>query len=360
MHPKTGKQKTLHYKYFFIFAALLSVSGLIDTAYLSISHYKNYTDEAYSSFCAISQAINCDTVSQSPWSILFGLPVSIWGVFGYLFYFLILLHISKSSEERMALWNLLFCLGIVYSSLAIYFGYISAAKIKSYCILCLFSYLVSFSLLFLSWIVLRRFDCQPFSRGLKSSILYIIHTNKYLKILILCLACLFISLQMFIPQYWKYSFPTPANVATGITEEGFPWIGAKEPILTIEEYSDYQCFQCKKMHFMLRQLISEYPDKIRLIHHHYPMDHTVNSIIVPTPFHVGSAKMAYLAIYAAYKDKFWQMNDVLYQLSERGEDFNTKIIAEKTDFNAGELSMALKNPTIKQILITRYKKWNEA
>ncbi|MBU3949567.1 MAG: hypothetical protein KJ826_15285 [Proteobacteria bacterium] len=46
-----------------------------------------YTDIGYESFCAISKAINCDTVSQSPYSVFLGVPLAIWGVAGYCFCF---------------------------------------------------------------------------------------------------------------------------------------------------------------------------------------------------------------------------------------------------------------------------------
>jgi len=100
-------------------------------------------------------------------------------------------------------------------------------------------------------------------------------------------------------------------VLTGVTEEGHPWIGAQAPVLEIIEFTDYQCFQCKKMHFFLRRLVEKYPDKIRLVHRHFPMDQEVNPI-VKEPFHVGSASMSLLAIYAQSKGKFWEMSDILF------------------------------------------------
>ena len=69
---------------------VLAIAGLIDSIYLAVSHYRVYTDIGYKSFCAISKAINCDTVSQSPYSIFLGMPVPIWGVIGYIFFLLLL------------------------------------------------------------------------------------------------------------------------------------------------------------------------------------------------------------------------------------------------------------------------------
>jgi uncharacterized membrane protein len=45
--------------------ATIALAGLVDAVYLAISHYRVYVDMGYKSFCAVSKAINCDTVSQA-------------------------------------------------------------------------------------------------------------------------------------------------------------------------------------------------------------------------------------------------------------------------------------------------------
>ena len=342
--------RPLPYKYYYFPVLLLVLLGLTDTLYLALSHYRNYTDITYSSFCAISKAINCDTVSQSPWSILFGMPVALWGLFGYLLYGTILIAARKKTQDHLSLWSLLFLQGLLFSLVAIYFGYVSGTKIHSYCILCILSYAISFALLIYSWLILRRFDTRPFLTSLVRSV-SVLCANRFLKITLPILIMLFIGVRISLPHYWTYTFPAvSAKISTGMTKDLSPWIGAEHPILTIEEYSDYQCFQCYKMHFMLRRLISRYPTKIRLIHRHYPMDNTVNEIIVPTPFHVGSGKMAMMAIYASFKDKFWQANNALFQLGREKKTFNTRTLAQKTGIPSGELAMATRDPKIRLLL----------
>ena len=76
----------LPYPVYFWTVFLLAVAGVAVSVYLAISHYRVYTDITYSSFCAISKAFNCDTVSQSVYAILLGVPVPVWGVLGYLFF----------------------------------------------------------------------------------------------------------------------------------------------------------------------------------------------------------------------------------------------------------------------------------
>ncbi len=349
MRPNTAPNP-LPYGYYVFPVLLLVLLGLADTLYLAVSHYRNYTDIAYSSFCAISRAINCDTVSQSPWSILLGLPVAVWGFFGYLLYGTIFLAARKKTKKNISLWSLLFLLGLLYSLAAVYFGYISGTKIHSYCILCILSYAISFALLLYSWLIRRRFDTNPYFTSLAQSFSFILG-NRFLKITLPILIVLFIGVKISLPHYWTYTFPAVSEkIPTGMTKDLSPWIGAEHPTLTIEEYSDYQCFQCYKMHFMLRRLINQYPTKIRLIHRHYPMDNAVNEIIVPTPFHVGSGKMAMMAIYASFKGKFWQANDALFQLGREKKPFNTKTLAQKTGIPSGELAMATRDPKIRLLL----------
>jgi len=344
------KKSPLPYKLYYLLTVLINLLGVATAGYLTQTHYKNYTDPAFSSFCAISKAINCDTVAQSPWSVLFGLPVSVWGLLGYLVFFIILLN-ARNDQKRLFLWNLLLLLGGVYSVIALYFSYISAVKINSYCILCMITYGVNFALFFLTLLVIRRFNTNFSAQGFTNSFGLLYKKITTLSLPLGMLTALFTCIHIYIPHYWEYSFPAPDISEAGITDAGSPWIGAADaPTLIIEEYSDYQCFQCKKMHFLIRQLIAEHPDKIRLIHHHFPMDHTVNEIVVPTPFHIGSGKMALLAVYAAYKGKFWEMNDALYAMASKKAPFNTKLLAEKTTIPSGELAGAVKNDTIQKIL----------
>ncbi|MCI5119290.1 MAG: vitamin K epoxide reductase, partial [Candidatus Electrothrix sp. LOE1_4_5] len=69
---------------YWLAALFFATAGLLIALYSAHSHYQNYTDPLYSSFCAISKSINCDTVAQSPWSIMFNIPVAWWGVLFYL------------------------------------------------------------------------------------------------------------------------------------------------------------------------------------------------------------------------------------------------------------------------------------
>lgn len=344
-------REALKYRYYFLPTLLITLAGVGDTLYLALSHYRNYTDISYASFCVLSKAINCDTVSQSPWSILFDLPVALWGLLAYLFFLIILLPTRKNKAAAKSMWSVLFILGLIFSCSALFFGYISSKKIHAYCLMCVFSYILSFGLLFYSWIIRRRFCTTSLITDLKNAIFFA-WKSTFIKTGIVILSIMLLLLQLYLPHYWQYEFPAlSTDIRYGITNNGHPWIGASEPKLTIEEYSDYLCFQCRKTHYLLRRLIAEHPGTIRLIHHNYPMDHTFNPIVVPEPFHIGSGNMALLAIYASTKDQFWKMNDILYTLGRRKKSFSTELLEAKTGIPSAELAGALQHPAFRQILL---------
>lgn len=338
------------YRLFSMIVALLCLLGLGVSLYLSWSHYQSYTDINYSSFCAISQTINCDTVAQSPWSIFFGLPVAVWGVIGYLLFTILFISTRRHPLTKTSNWSILTVTSLFFSVISVYLGYVSATKIHAFCILCILSYAISFLLFFFSWMIHRRLSESTLSANFIRSIIHLKSTTPD-KILFFVFFTAVVTTIIITPHYWEAPQPLLNNsLLTGITKEGHPWIGAEHPKLTIDEYTDYQCFQCYKTHYKLRQLIAKYPNRIRLVHHHYPMDNEVNPVVVPEPFHVGAGKMAQLAIYALSKDKFWQTNDLLYELGRNKQSFDIKTVSEKIEIPVEELSWALESKEVKEIL----------
>ncbi len=289
----------LPFPVYFWTVVVLAVMGLADAIYLSISHYRVYTDIGYASFCAISKAINCDTVSQSPYSILWGAPVPVWGVFGYLCVLVLLPFAGSKEAGKERLWSFLFWIFLGFSLYSLALGLISALYIHSYCLMCIVSYAINFLLLFYAWLIRRRFGKNGLIADLLLDLRFLWNKKRPQ---IMLLALVFgVSFYCHGHKISSLLEPDPSPAfrvhSTGVTEDGHPWIGAQTPVLEITEFTDYQCFQCKKMHFFLRRLIETHSDKIRLVHRHYPMDHKVNPI-VKEPFHVGSAAMSLLAIYA--------------------------------------------------------------
>jgi predicted DsbA family dithiol-disulfide isomerase len=214
--------------------------------------------------------------------------------------------------------------------------------------MCIVSYGINLALLFYSWLIRRRFSVDPFWKGLYGDVLFFASLPRHQVFMVIFGLSVLLTL-VFIPEYWKMEYGAlNINLPHGMTEDGHPWIGAENPELTIVEYTDYLCFQCRKMHYFLRGMVEAHPDKLRLVHRHFPVDNQFNPLI-KDKFHVGSGKMALLAIYAAQKNKFWEMNDLLFQIPR--DNLPLAVVAEETGLGTKGLAWALKSEWIQFLLM---------
>ena len=341
---KKQEVNPLPFPVYFWAVVAVAVGGLANSIYLAFSHYRVHTDILYTSFCAVSQSINCDTVSQSPYSIFLGVPIPIWGIFGYLFFLLLLSFAGSKAADRRRIWPVLILISLGFCLYSLILAYISRYYIHAYCLMCIVGYGINFLLLLFTWIAKRRFSEKGFFRVLIKDVQFLWSFRKRVISVFTPMAALGIALLLFFPHYWHFELPEiSANTNTGVTEDGSAWIGAETPELVITEYTDYMCFQCKKMHAYMRQIVEKNPDKIRLVHKHFPMDYGFNPI-VDEPYHEGAAKLAIASAYALYEDRFWQMNDRLYDIPSGTKTLNIKKLAEETGIN---YKVLLGSPRIK-------------
>lgn len=77
--------------------------------------------------------------------------------------------------------------------------------------------------------------------------------------------------------------------------------GYKNAPITIVEYSDFQCPYCSKFHTTMNKVIKDYPNKVRWVYKHFPLD-----------FHPYAIKAAEASECAADQNKFWEYNDALF------------------------------------------------
>lgn len=84
--------------------------------------------------------------------------------------------------------------------------------------------------------------------------------------------------------------------------EGLPSKGAKDPLVAIVEFSDFECPFCSKLGAPLDQALKDYPDEVRVVFRHNPLN-----------FHENAHLAAQASLAAASQGKFWEYHDVLFQ-----------------------------------------------
>ena len=94
--------------------------------------------------------------------------------------------------------------------------------------------------------------------------------------------------------------PTPAAVANVPPRHLRGPAGA--PVL-LEEYSDFQCPTCGRMHPVIRELMAKYPSQLRVGFRHFPLQ----------TIHRHARESARAAEAAGAQGRFWEMHDLLYE-----------------------------------------------
>ena len=80
-----------------------------------------------------------------------------------------------------------------------------------------------------------------------------------------------------------------------------PTKGGKEPLVTIIEFSEFQCPFCTRVLPTLDTLLKDYGDKVQIVFKHNPL-----------PFHKDAEPAARAAFAAGQQGKFWEMHDKLF------------------------------------------------
>ncbi|GAB4498221.1 MAG: hypothetical protein OHK0052_11230 [Anaerolineales bacterium] len=81
------------------------------------------------------------------------------------------------------------------------------------------------------------------------------------------------------------------------------WVlGAKNPKMTVIEYSDFECPFCAQIAPLLKQFIAENPEDVQVVFRHFPL----------VSIHNKALLAAQAAEAAGKQGKFWEMHDLLF------------------------------------------------
>ncbi len=83
-----------------------------------------------------------------------------------------------------------------------------------------------------------------------------------------------------------------------------PVRGVRNPVVTIVEFSDFECSFCRQAQSALKQVVDRYGREVRLVFKHLPLEGHRNSL--------PAARAAYCA---AEQDRFWPFHDAVFAAS---------------------------------------------
>ncbi|MCK4918817.1 MAG: thioredoxin domain-containing protein [Candidatus Pacebacteria bacterium] len=94
--------------------------------------------------------------------------------------------------------------------------------------------------------------------------------------------------------------------------------GPENAPITMVEYGDYECPACRNSYGMVKEVINEYQDQIKLIYRHYPLQ-----------FHKDAQGASIASECAGEQGKFWEMHEKLYTGKRGLKEKGLKIYAKE-------------------------------
>ncbi|MBK9516097.1 MAG: thioredoxin domain-containing protein [Anaeromyxobacter sp.] len=296
----------------FLAALLLSLGGLVVALVLVRLHEQAHA--GLSSFCAISETMNCDKVAMSPFSVVLRLPVAVWGALGY------------GLAAALAGWGLtprrlhpgwpaglllLVAAAAVGASVAL--ALISKLLIGAWCVLCMASWSIALLLLVAAWAA-----CPPAGplAAVRADLAALgLAPRRASAVAVLGLAAIALLASLY-PRYWERPRVPALLAAPAAAPAGAPAVptlppGSRDPAAGAIVYSDYECPYCAVSHADLKVVLSHRPD-IRVVKRHFPLDVACNPV-VKRPMHQDACAYARAAICAEAQGKLGPMDDALFE-----------------------------------------------
>ena len=357
-------------KMFSRIALLGTAISVIIHGYLTLHYYPlQFAAAASPSVCNIGGKFNCDAVSASNYSALFGIPVSIFGmVVNVILFGMILLAWLEWSDNTPRLRRA--ALFLAGSSLAASFvmGGISIFLLSNYCLFCI-------ALYFLSLIIfecIRRTQTEPFFPGIKSDLPVLWAQSQSLIWTFVAIPVLaYLIHQGFLQNFGADQMDRivgmviqewQANPPKEITAKPMLVTGPErsQAKMTISEFADFRCSHCAHAVSSLHAFTKSRPD-VRFEFFSFPLDGECNGD--PRNANGLSCHLAYAVQCAETKGKGWALHGQVFQNQDQliqaqtVNELKEKLLPIYADLQlpVGEMETCIADPATKDSVSSQAK-----
>lgn len=342
--------------------AILAAIGFCLTVELASVYYNAiFAIDAQPSICAINDFMDCDSVARTNESQFFGIPLAFWGMFWYLFVFLMLKanelknkKLFKFMEVFKNPMDYISVLGLFSFVVSIILLCVSLFEIKKLCVFCAITYVINLAI---ALVATRPIKEGSFITSLKQSVTDFLDAIKikpyaiaFATVVAIGVGILtYTSTSLIFAPHVKYNkqmdFYKNAKLENYLISGNH--LGNPDAPIKINVYSDFDCPVCKYLHIQLYYLIKEY-DNIQFVHKNYPLDKACNKYI-PFEAHQNSCMKARYAEAAGLQNKYNDMAARLFKEQPENEEAVLKI-AEEINLDIAKLKKDAASPKVKAII----------
>jgi len=306
--------------------AFLSLVGIGLAGYLTFLHLGVVRGEFLGgpACTGASEVFNCHAVTAGPWGSLLGMPLSLWGILGYLIVLGLSLWSLQSAEAAQNGLALIAVVAAGFFIIDLVLLGVMMFVIKVYCLFCMLTYAVNLCLLGAAVLsqpapggrLMQRASqafgmLLPSGRSPASWLFWGMILVSATAVWAVDTATTFMNrgtLKNSREQLREFfSKQEPVDLETG----GNPHKGASPAFVRLIEFSDMLCPSCQRASKMNAILLANYRNDMSLVFKHYPLDQECNPALNRN-VHPGACQLAAAASCAHLQDKFWPFHDVIF------------------------------------------------
>jgi protein-disulfide isomerase/uncharacterized membrane protein len=316
-----------------------------------------------SSFCVLSEKIDCDVVNASTYSEFYGIPVA--GL-GFVFYlaiagmalFSLIFHKGERRPTAAVMWFLSIA-GIFYSA---YLAYIATFVLGVVCIECLTLYAVNIALVILLFFAMGvpiggvvQFVIDYVKAAFKrpSNLSFKPHIIRHAILLAVVFGIGLFAIRTVDAKFGR----EPSDVTADEKVKAFymqslysiepdpawPVWGNPNAKVTIVEFSEFQCPFCRLSAMNVRPYLQEFRGDVRYYFVNFPLDNACNSEM-DHPMHQYACLAAEAGICANKRGDFWKFHDELFKKQRNLGPELIYELAEKRGWNREEFEACINSP----------------
>ena len=306
--------------------AVLSLIGIDLAGYLTYLHFGLLRGELLGgAACSGLGAFNCHAVTGGSWGMFLGVPLSLWGILGYVAVLALALWGQQSEESAAQAAGLVTVLASAFVALDALLLGVMAFVIRSYCLFCLLTYAVNLLLLFSAWHGLSApwsaavpqaaralAALMPSSRRPASWLFWGMMVTGLLGTAGVHAAATFMgrgTLGSLRVQLRDYIVKQPR---LSINTEGDPTLGPAGAPIHVIEFSDFFCPACQRASKINVIILSNHRSDLVFTFKNYPLDSSCNDKVARM-VHPGACQVAAAGECANLQGRFWAFHDLVFE-----------------------------------------------
>jgi len=305
----------------------LSLAGIGLCGYLAFLHIALLRGELLGGTACSSAGtmFNCHAVTASPLGSVFGIPLALWGLIGYLATASLAFIGWQFPDWTSKALTSVVALGLVFLAIDAVLFVAMTTQIRYFCLLCMLTYLVNLLLLVTAksalskpWReILRQIPASlgaflPQPHVAVSWMFWGIMLTGTTGTLAVNAATHFVSqgtpgalrkqMAQFVGQQQRVSVETSQD----------PILGAPDRAIRIVEFSDFLCPSCQRASKLNVIILAGHRRDVAFVFKHFPLDTACNTTISRT-VHSNACQLAAATECAHEQGKFWALHDLIFE-----------------------------------------------